>query len=120
MRASFQLAIVASDLVSVGGKVIFDTGSSAGGASTSSTNVSTTHASTTHASTGVSVVTGVTTTAISVTTGTGGSCFDPLAPPGATVGTTDCSKMPCTAASTCEEVCSALYDCGLAKCGPGA
>jgi len=126
MRASFVFtATTAAFLFSCGGKVIFDTGSSAGG-STNTTGfgptgsvVTSTHAS---AVTGTSVVSGVTSTGITtaaVTTGTGQSCVDKGAPSGSMVGTTDCGFMPCNTASKCVEVCSALYDCGLVTCGPG-
>jgi hypothetical protein len=134
MRGSFYLAMVSAALVSCGGKVVFDTGSSAGGASSSTNPFTVGHGTGTTAHTttgvtsavqsgvgvGVSSVTGVTTgfSAIAVTTGTGGNCFDPGAPPGSTMGTQDCGFMPCSQASNCLEVCSAIYDCGLAKCGP--
>ena len=126
MRASFVFtATTAAFLVSCGGKVIFDTGSSAGGApSTTGFGQTTTAVTSTHASavTGNSVVSAVTSTGITtaaVTTGTGQSCIDKGAPPGSMLGTTDCGFMPCNASSKCFEVCSALYDCGLVTCGPG-
>jgi len=126
MRASFLFtASTVAFLLSCGGKVIFDTGSSVGGA-TNTTGFGPTGsaATSTHASavTGTSVVSAVTTTTITtgVTTGTGQNCFlDKGAPPGSMVGTTDCGFMPCNASSKCVEVCSALYDCGLIPCGPG-
>jgi len=128
MHASFRLVVVSALLFSCGGKVIFDTGSTGAGGATS-TNPSSTHGSgttvsSTKATTVNSVNSGVTvgqtgSTAIAVTTGTGPGCVDPGAPPGSTVGTTDCGFMPCNAASNCFEACSALYDCGLAMCGPG-
>jgi hypothetical protein len=119
MHCPLPIAILSAALSACGGKVIFDTGSAGtGGAPTSSTHGATTSKTSSAIAVSATTNNGVVGSNVS-TTDSGGNCKDPGAPAGTSLGATDCSQQPCSAASTCFEVCSALYDCGLAKCGPG-
>jgi len=111
--AALGLIIGSGGVVTVGCTVGGSSTGGTGGTGTGSTTV--TSSGSTTATTSATTAT----TSASTTSSGGGMCTDPGAPTGATVGTTDCGNMPCMDANTCAEVCSALFDCGLAKCGPG-